>query len=335
MPTFYNPLGPSMSSAKRHPEQTPIVIHNELSGRERTRRELSASGLENPFSTLAAKSRDNRGKNRYTDIAPYDRTRAKVQEKEGAEGYLNASWVEEVDGERRWVASQAPLPSTLPSFYTFLLTSPSLGLVVQLTNFIERGIQKAEPYLPTASSPVMKFPGAEGLEVKWLRTEKRPQEGCEVTDLEISSEGGKMKKVVKHLWFQGWPDKGVPSDVGLLMKFMKLVEETNVSFQPPSLPTSSSSSSPPILVHCSAGVGRTGSFISISSLLRLLPLHRSNFPTPSQSSLGPLSKDVRNDPLAIVIDHCREQRLMMVETKEQVDLVWRCTREAAEGRKSS
>lgn len=114
--------------------------------------------------------------------------------------------------------SQAPLPSTLPSFYTFLLTSPSLGLVVQLTNFIERGIQKAEPYLPTASSPVMKFPGAEGLEVKWLRTEKRPQEGCEVTDLEISSEGGKTKKVVKHLWFQGWPDKGVPSDVGLLMK---------------------------------------------------------------------------------------------------------------------
>ena len=157
-------------------------------------------------------------------------------------------------------------------------------------------------------------------------------------------------------------------------RFMKLVEETNLTFpQPSSTSSSPSPLGPPILVHwfvlvfsslpsfsaplsspflllqpnpssllvplisfSSAGVGRTGSFISIASLLRLLPLHNnptsSPFPTPTQSSLGPLSKDVRNDPLAIVIDHCREQRLMMVETKEQVDLVWRCTREAAEGR---
>jgi len=56
------------------------------------------------------------------------------------------------------------------------------------------------------------------MEVKWLGTEKRQEEGCEVTDIEISSDGGKVKKVVRHLWFQGWPDKGVPGDVGGLMK---------------------------------------------------------------------------------------------------------------------
>jgi len=126
MPTFYSPLGPTMSSAKRHPSQTPIVIHNELAGRERTRRELSAQphAPANPFSTLAAKSRENRGKNRYTDIAPYDRTRVKVGGEEGPEGYLNASWVEEVDGGRRWIAGQVSL-SFILCFFSFSLFQQS------------------------------------------------------------------------------------------------------------------------------------------------------------------------------------------------------------------
>lgn len=107
MPLFYSPLGPSASTAKRHPELSPIVIHNELHARERARREQCASGpVDSPFSSSMAKRRENKPKNRYSDIAPYDRTRVIVDGEEGPEGYMQASWVEEVDGKRRWIASQ-------------------------------------------------------------------------------------------------------------------------------------------------------------------------------------------------------------------------------------
>lgn len=113
---------------------------------------------------------------------------------------------------------QAPLPSTVPTFYRFLLTS-DVTTVVQLTGFIERGIQKAEPYLPTSSAPVLSLPipGSDPLTVRWLGSERRPDSGCEVTEIELSLAGGQTKRVT-HLWFMGWPDKGVPTETDELTK---------------------------------------------------------------------------------------------------------------------
>lgn len=95
-----------------HPPTAPSAsqLHSLLSGRERTRRQHLRALVPGPYSALAARNPFNAGKNRYSDVLPYDRTRVKVDGGEGAEGYLNASWIEELDGKRRWIAAQVRFP---------------------------------------------------------------------------------------------------------------------------------------------------------------------------------------------------------------------------------
>lgn len=113
---FSNPLGPLIASAKRHPSELPLLIHKYLSPRELIRRESSRrpgiSASSSPYSIDASLNPKNRGKNRYMDIAAYDRTRVKVGGEEGERGYLNASVVTELDGNRSWVAAQVGLLSS-------------------------------------------------------------------------------------------------------------------------------------------------------------------------------------------------------------------------------
>jgi protein tyrosine phosphatase len=242
--------------------QLSSLIHSSLSTRERTRRALCARQQQQArslspadYSASDARLPDNKGKNRYSDVLPYNKTRVRVEENEGEEGYVNASWIEEVDKKRRWIAAQvrmisvqgpltsgtafisrslsisvcclslvfpqAPLPSTIPTFYSLLLppastpdTSTSTpNIVIQLTSLIERGILKAHPYLPTRSSPLLFF--SPSFSVRYVEEEHHEAEGCVVTDLELTwqvkGQGGEQKKRIRHLFFGSWPDKGVPT----------------------------------------------------------------------------------------------------------------------------
>ncbi|CDZ98348.1 Protein tyrosine phosphatase, contains fn3 domain [Phaffia rhodozyma] len=306
---------------------TSTQVHQELHARERRRRSslndrASSNSQPSAYSANIARLRVNQKKNRYSDILPYDRTRVLVDGNENEEGYLNANWVKEVDGERSWVAASAPLPNTVASFYTFLLTS-NTQTIVQLTGLVESGVLKADPYVPSDSSPVS-FPDAtlpgSIIEVRRVNVEKYHAEtDCYITELEIQGRGS--VKLVKHLFFGGWPDRGVPTGEDSTMRlidFIKLANSLNSTSRDPL--------GPPILVHCSAGVGRTGAYISIASLLRLYAtFNPSRYPSPPESELGPLPDLVKDDPVARTIDYCRDQRTTMVQTAEQVDLVCRAS----------
>ncbi|KAK7439348.1 hypothetical protein VKT23_017574 [Stygiomarasmius scandens] len=160
----------------------------------------------------------------------------------------------------------------------------------------------------------------------------------------------------RHLLFHAWPDHGVPEDHDLagLVKFVGLVDEVN------RLPTKRSDTDaeedpdPPIMINCSAGIGRTGSFIAISSLLRAIgvllppgaplgdpPGAQSLSPSPERDTpiqaisaelhsevtesgpLGPIPPSHANDMVVREIDWLREQRPGMVQRPEQVVLVYR------------
>ena len=148
---------------------------------------------------------------------------------------------------------------------------------------------------------------------------------------------------VTHLLFSSWPDFGVPEgpeEKAALLSFARLVEKVNREIPPEEhllhppynahAHAYKSHPNPPIVVNCSAGVGRTGSFIAINSLLRshglLLPVYPpsslSDFPPLHSSPLGPLPEDVAMDKVATEVDSLREQRTSMVQKSEQMMLVY-------------
>ncbi|KAF4612111.1 hypothetical protein D9613_004118 [Agrocybe pediades] len=307
---------------------------------------------------------DTKGMNRYTDIIPYDRTRVQVGKPGAGEGrthpprYLNANWVLERYGHKWWIAAQAPLNSTAHAFMSLMLTpvlpprtssstqsskKPPIRIrtVVQLTQNVERGMKKADPYFPSEVGQHLIVPPEAGcldppLQVTLLATRFHKDEHCiqsTVSIVPISngatdvSSPTEQATVFNHMLYLSWPDHGVPEpeDRESLLKFLRLVDQVNRVPVTPSSPLSDPD--PPIMVNCSAGIGRTGSFLAISSLLRnygFLPpaAHPSNIPPTDASPLGPIPSDLEDDLILQEIDSLREQRPGMVQRTEQVLLVY-------------
>ncbi|TFK41969.1 protein-tyrosine phosphatase-like protein [Crucibulum laeve] len=146
--------------------------------------------------------------------------------------------------------------------------------------------------------------------------------------------------IFQHMLYTHWPDHGVPDpeDRASLLEFIKLVDKTNrdISLFPSTdLEPSELDPDPPIMVGCSAGIGRTGSFIALSSLLRGLGiLSPATTPTPPNvlhpSPLGPLPDDLQDDLVAQEVDSLRDQRPGMVQREEQVLLIYETLLDALE-----
>lgn len=329
------------------------------------------------YSTAVGCHPDNQGANRYSDIEPYDRTRVVVGDLKGsqcaigADGqkgrYFNASWVREFYGGKLWIATQAPLPRTAHVFLSAIaqpISAPPASLnsprmhspsrvrtIVQLTQNMERGRQKAHNYFPsTPGESIQSNPdptsSAPALKVTLLES-KRMDDACcvlsKVSIIPVTSTNPEDAVVFTHLLYAAWPDHGVPEDEdrASLLAFVRLVDRINKDTS--SLPPSANiDPDPPIMVNCSAGIGRTGSFIAISSLLRAYHL-LSDTPSPNplahpppplsslpSSPLGLLPKELQDDLIAQEIDSLREQRPGMVQRDEQVHLIYDILNQAFE-----
>jgi protein tyrosine phosphatase len=301
--------------------------------------------------------------NRYMDVAPYDRTRVVLYDgclgvgHESQGRYLNANWVLERKGGKWWIATQAPVKRSAHAFLSALMQpinnppysascQSRVRTVVQLTRNFEGGRRKADEYFPSEVGQSIIIPpedGLPGIPLKvtlcGLRTMEEahciestvsilpmvnssPQDVQGSTNVSISDNfsGEEYQTVTfKHLLYLSWPDHGIPEDHQSILSFIRFVEETNRD--------SSGPADPPIVVGCSAGIGRTGSFIAITSLLRgygfLLAAVRPTPPSDLPSSpLGPLPEELQADEVAQEVDSLREQRTGMVQRPEQVLLVY-------------
>ncbi|KII93287.1 hypothetical protein PLICRDRAFT_35482 [Plicaturopsis crispa FD-325 SS-3] len=316
---------------------------------------------------------ENQWGNRYLQLEPYDRTRVVVGPgadgelaEGGAEGgrYLNASWVRELFGGKWWIATQAPLPNTAHPFLSVILQpiarpppellagssttrTSRVRTVVQLTPNFERGRQKAHIYFPANIGESWEVPceddqTAPPLKVTLLATTAIAEANCMQSTVSIApvSRSEKLEPIIfQHLLYHAWPDHGIPKpeDRPSLIKFIRLVDQVNKTV-PPDRRTDLDPD-PPIIVGCSAGIGRTGSFIALSSLLRAhglvspsqtLPPATVTPCSPSlpPSPLGPLPNDMRDDLVANEIDSLREQRPGMVQREEQALLIYEMLEEA-------
>ncbi|KAF8167494.1 protein-tyrosine phosphatase-like protein [Crassisporium funariophilum] len=330
------------------------------------------------YSVVVASNDVNKGKNRYVDVQPYDRTRVVVRHGHTLPGtgesdgewqgrYLNANWVLERSGHKWWIATQAPLRNTAHAFLSLLLQTDVrppkqlLGLsteeepaqacrvrtVVQLTQNIESGRKKADAYFPGDVGKSIIVPSVydgcrtPALKVTLIESTVIREAHCIQSTVSIEDNYGEARDdeevIFKHMLYVSWPDHGVPDaeDRGSLLAFIQLVERTNRDVShcsvhrgaSPDHACSELDPDPPIMVGCSAGIGRTGSFIAISSLLRgvgfLPPPARPTSETAIPSSpLGPLPSEIKDDLVAQEVDSLREQRPGMVQRPEQVSLIY-------------
>ena len=314
------------------------------------------------YAVTAGHDETNQYRNRYIDVVPYDRTRVVVNPQivscagagstssDGA--YLNADWVLERFGGKWWIAMQAPLPNTSHTFLSLIARPisppfhPSESItrvrtVVQLTKNLEEGRRKAHPYFPDTVGQTIIIPPENDslgppLHVTLLEQEHIAEARCvrstvSFTSASTSTESDSRPVTFKHLLYHAWPDRGVPEpeDRAGLLAFARLVDHTNR--QPLSLDSGPdgliNDPDPPMVVGCSAGIGRTGSFIALSSLLRshgILQPPATRVPASilPPSPLGELPDSLRDDEVVQEIDSLREQRPGMVQRPEQLAIVY-------------
>lgn len=235
------------------------------------------SGLKYP--AKVALSNENRMKNKYKNICAYDDTRVVLKRKNNQtkSDYINASFVNGYESFHRYVASQGPIKGTEEDFWEMIYQLGSQKIVM-LTNLIEDGKRKCEQYWP------------ENDEIQFGEMNIRLRSIDRYADYTIRNlsvnQGGSAWKDVRQFHFTSWPDKGVPKYASSLVHFRSKVLAA---------PTKGKG---PLVVHCSAGVGRTGTFIALDYLVS------------QASSVGQI------DPFACV-ETLRLQRVNMVQTAEQ------------------
>ncbi|RUS92206.1 hypothetical protein EGW08_000059 [Elysia chlorotica] len=189
---------------------------------------------------------ENTKKNRYKNILPYDESRVKLQadHSKGQSDYINASFVKGY-GEDSFIASQGPSDFILNDFVR-MLWEQNVDRVVMLTNLVELGKRRCSMYWPSSGEEEFGE-----VTVKLLTTHVFAE--YTIRHLRLS-QSGKPARDVTQFHFTAWPDKSVPESPWGLVDFHQRVM---------SVPGAG-----PILVHCSAGVGRTGTFIGLCNLLR-------------------------------------------------------------------
>lgn len=194
----------------------------------------------------------NRGKNRYTNILAYDKTRVLLNavDDEPGSDYVNANYIAGNNSPREFIASQGPLPGTKEDFWRMVWEQNS-HIIVALCQVVERGRIKCDHYWPYDN------------ESEWIGTDLNLQMTRESTlpewiEREFVLIKGEERKEIKQFHFIVWPDNGVPNPLDPLVRFVRQVRHEMNRF-----PTSG-----PTVIHCSAGVGRTGTFVGIDRLLQ-------------------------------------------------------------------
>ncbi|XP_025111320.1 receptor-type tyrosine-protein phosphatase epsilon-like [Pomacea canaliculata] len=199
-------------------------------------------------STQTALNDANRGKNRYKNICAYDHSRVKLSIIDGDPNsdYINACYISGFNGEPKFIASQGPSRLILQDFLR-MLWEKRVHTVVMLTNLIEGGTQKCEQYW--SDSGERKYGAVTVTLVSVRRTADYT-----VRALQLKQDGESHSLTQFH--FTAWPDKGAPVSPWPLVDFHMTVKEAADLHK-----------GSPIVVHCSAGIGRTGTYIALDNLL--------------------------------------------------------------------
>ncbi|XP_058150542.1 tyrosine-protein phosphatase non-receptor type 9 isoform X4 [Dasypus novemcinctus] len=264
---------------------------------------------ENPVGTFhCSMSPGNLEKNRYGDVPCLDQTRVKLTKRSGhtQTDYINASFMDGYKQKNAYIGTQGPLENTYRDFWLMVWEQKVL-VIVMTTRFEEGGRRKCGQYWPLEKDSRIRFGF---LTVTNLGVENMNH--FKKTTLEIHNTEERQKRQVTHFQFLSWPDYGVPSSAASLIDFLRVVRnQQRLAVSSMVARSKGQPPEPPIVVHCSAGIGRTGTFCSLDICLAQL------------EELGTLN-------VYQTVSRMRTQRAFSIQTPEQYYFCYKAILEFAE-----
>ncbi|XP_072918912.1 receptor-type tyrosine-protein phosphatase F-like isoform X7 [Hemitrygon akajei] len=234
----------------------------------------------------------NKPKNRYANVIAYDHSRVILTSVDGVPGsdYINANYIDGYRKQNAYIATQGPLPETLSDFWRMVWEQRTVTIVM-MTRLEEKSRVKCDQYWPCRGTETYGMIQVTLLDIVELAT-------YSVRTFALYKNGSSEKREVRQFQFMAWPDHGVPEYPTPILAFLRRVKACN----PPD--------AGPMVVHCSAGVGRTGCFVVIDAML----------------------ERIKHEKTVDIYGHVtcmRAQRNYMVQTEDQYIFIHEALLEAA------
>ncbi|CAD5218680.1 unnamed protein product [Bursaphelenchus okinawaensis] len=239
-------------------------------------------------STDAFNDADNNNKNRYDDVVLLDKTRVKVTINPDNDDYIHASTVEVKPKDLSYICAQGPMENTVMQFWLMCIQE-EVAVVLQLCANTEKGKEKCSDYMPKEKGESATY-GV--VEVKLVDQKKNIPGAKKVVRSKLQVTFKEKTSTVTHILYTGWPDHSVPESVGTCREVRNMVHKLYEK--------------KPIVVHCSAGIGRTGTFVAAEMVLsKLVDDQNSDF------------------NLADILRTLRDQRVQAVQNDQQFTFILR------------
>ncbi|KAL6729598.1 hypothetical protein Aduo_000641 [Ancylostoma duodenale] len=247
------------------------------------------------LTTKVAKSLLNMDRNRYIDVLPFDQYRIVLgPNADDDDSYINASPVSIKRAHRNYILAQGPLENTCNDFWQ-MVWEQNVPAVIMLNKLMESGRHKCATYFPTKSEESVEF---DNFTAELESEEQHHNFVVRKIRLKKHNEGDDAGRSVLHVQYTEWPDFGVPASTKCFLDMLRYIQGQNV--------LSVKDDDPPCVVHCSAGIGRSGTFILVDGVLRLI-------------ELGVPESEISVDDLLVDL---RCQRFGLIQTPQQLMFSW-------------
>ncbi|KAI1743876.1 hypothetical protein F4680DRAFT_444572 [Xylaria scruposa] len=285
----------------------------------------SQQGIQNPspnFQFARVLSPETKILDRYANIQPWANNRVHLPVPEGKLDYINASPIVSPSPLRpntrpsfNYIAMQGPKSNTVEHTWRMVAQLESPVVIVMLTDTHDGYMEKCYPYFPRDAhaegidvGETDEFEDGFRARVTCISTEERQDGAIQMRKLNLHVDG-RSDITVWHLLYRRWPDFGVPKveDYDSFFELMKLSRELNTN------PTN------PRIIHCSAGVGRTGTFITLETLMREIEEGAMDY-------LDPDENESNEDLVFKTVNRLREQRRTMVQADSQYAFIYKVLR---------